>query len=186
MTTEILDKTAKLTFAIAMVWNYMTLDEYASIWYSNDMFEKEVLIQKLIGPYAIVVWSMLLCAMVAPFAMAFKKVRHSMWSMFCLSLVLQVGMWLERFQIVSPPLASNHEPWTWSVVWPGTVQLTLTVASFGWFTMLFLIFCKVFPSVSMYEVKEMVFHRRGASSRSELEDLDKIKDEMIKTEEGLA
>jgi len=186
MTTEIMDKIAKLTFAIAMVWNYLNLTEYASIWYSNDMFEKEVLWEKLFGPYALVVWTMLFCATVAPFAMAFEKFRHNMWAMFWLSLVIQVGMWLERFQIVSPPLASNHEPWTWAVVWPGTVQLTLTAASFGWFTMLFLIFCKVFPSVSMYEVKEMVFHRRTASSRSEMENLGKVKDEMIKTEEGLA
>jgi len=186
MTTEIMDKTAKLTFAIAMVWNFLNLGEYASIWYSNDMFEKEVLIQKFIGPYAPVVWGMLLCAMVAPFAMAFEKFRHSMWAMFWLSLVLQLGMWLERFQIVSPPLASNHEPWTWAVVWPGTVQLTLTAASFGWFTMLFLIFCKIFPSVSMYEVKEMVFHRRHASSRDELEDIGKIKDEVMRSEGGLA
>ncbi len=186
MTTEIMDKLAKLTFAIAMAWNYLNLGEYASIWYSNDMFEHEVLIQKFIGPYWPVVWGMLLCATVAPFALAFEKFRHNMWAMFGLSLVIQLGMWLERFQIVSPSLASNHEPWTWSVVWPGTVQLTMTAASFGWFTMLFLIFCKVFPSVSMYEVKEMVFHRRKASSRTELEDLSEVKDKMIKAEEGLA
>jgi len=185
MTTEILDKTAKLTFAIAMAWNYLNLSEYAAIWYSNDMFEKEVLLAKFFGPYAVIVWTMLFCAMVAPFAMVFKKVRHSMRSMFILSLVLQLGMWLERFQIVSPPLASNHEPWTWAVVWPGVVQLVITLASFGWFTMLFLIFCKIFPSVSMYEVKEMVFHRRKASSRARMEDLTAIKDEVIRTEEGL-
>ncbi|HED13309.1 MAG TPA: polysulfide reductase [Gammaproteobacteria bacterium] len=185
MTTEILDKTAKLTFAIAMAWNYLNLSEYASIWYSNDMYEKEVLLAKFFGPYAVIVWTMLLCATVAPFAMVFKKVRHSMWSMFILSLVLQLGMWLERFQIVSPPLASNHEPWTWAVVWPGAVQLIITLASFGWFTMLFLIFCKIFPSVSMYEVKEMVFHRRKASSRARLEDLSAIKEEVARAEEGL-
>ncbi len=185
MTTEILDKTAKLTFAIAMAWNYLNLSEYAAIWYSNDMFEKEVLLAKFFGPYAVIVWTMLFCAMVAPFAMVFKKVRHSMLSMFILSLVLQLGMWLERFQIVSPPLASNHEPWTWAVVWPGVVQLVITLASFGWFTMLFLVFCKIFPSVSMYEVKEMVFHRRKASSRARMEDLTAIKDEIIRTEEGL-
>ncbi len=186
MTVEIMDKTAKLTFAIAMVWNYLNLSEYASIWYSNDMYEKEVLLEKFFGPYAPVVWTMLFCATIVPFAMAFKKVRHSMKAMFTVSILLQIGMWLERFQIVSPPLASNHEPWTWSVVWPGAVQLLITLASFGWFTMLFLIFCKIFPSVSMYEVKEMVFHRRKASSRSQMEDLSAIKEEVMRTEEGLS
>jgi len=185
MTEDILDKTGKLTFAIAMAWNYLNFSEYASILYSNDMFEKEVLYQKFFGPYAWVVWGMLFCATVAPFALAFRKVRRNMWAMFILSLVLQLGMWLERFQIVSPPLASNHEPWTWNVVWPGWVQLSITAASFAWFTMLFLIFCKIFPSVSMYEVKEMVFHHRRASERAEAEDLDRVKEEAIRKEEEL-
>jgi len=185
MTREIMDKIAKLTFAIGMVWNFLNLGEYASIWYSHDMFEKEVLLAKLTGPYAPIVWGMLLCAGVAPFAMTFIKFRHNMWAMFWLSLVIQVGMWLDRFQIVSPSLASGREPWNWSVVWPGTVQLTITMASFGWFTMLFLIFLKVFPSVSMYEVKEMVFHRKRERSSIEMEDIEKIKDEVMRSEEGL-
>jgi len=185
MTPEIMDKTARLTFAIAMAWNFLNLSEYASIWYSHDMFEHEMLIDKFTGPYAGVVWTMLFCATVVPFAMAWKKVRVNMWAMFVISLLIQLGMWLERFQIVSPPLASNHEPWTQVVVWPGLVQMTITAASFGWFTMLFLIFCKVFPSVSMYEVKEMVYHR-NKHGKKKLQDLDKIKDDMIKTEEGLS
>ncbi len=185
MTEDILEKVGKLTFAIAMAWNYLNFVEYASIFYSNDMFEKEVAIQKLTGPYAWVVWGMFLCGTVAPFALAFRKVRRNMWAMFVLSLILQLAMWLERFQIVSPPLASNHEPWTWNVVWPGLVQLTITAASFAWFTLLFLVFCKVFPSVSMYEVKELVFHQRKVGGRAELTDLDKLKDEAIATEERL-
>jgi molybdopterin-containing oxidoreductase family membrane subunit len=140
---------------------------------------------KFTGPYAGVVWTMLFCATIVPFAMAWKKVRVNMWAMFVISLLLQLGMWLERFQIVSPPLASNHEPWTQVVVWPGLVQMTITAASFGWFTMLFLIFCKVFPSVSMYEVKEMVYHR-NKHGKQKLQDMEKIKDDMIKTEEGLS
>jgi molybdopterin-containing oxidoreductase family membrane subunit len=63
--------------------------------------------------------------------------------------------------------------------------MTITAASFGWFTMLFLIFCKVFPSVSMYEVKEMVYHRNKHGKRK-LQDMEKIKDDMIKAEEGLS
>jgi len=66
------------------------------------------------------------------------------------------------------------------------VQMTLTAASFGWFTMLFLIFCKVFPSVSMYEVKELVFHQRLASSRAKIEDLSAEKERVIRAQEELA
>jgi len=63
--------------------------------------------------------------------------------------------------------------------------MTITAASFGWFTMLFLIFCKVFPSVSMYEVKEMIYHR-NKHGQKKLQDIEKIKDEMIETEERLS
>ena len=64
--------------------------------------------------------------------------------------------------IVGPTLSHNYEPFAWSVVWPGMVQWAIVFGSFGWFGLLFLVFVKVFPSVSMYEVKEMVFHRRTA------------------------
>jgi len=185
MTEEIMDKIAKLTFAIAMAWNYLNFIEYASIWYSDDHYEKATALQKLTGPYAWVVWGMFLCGTVAPFALAFRKVRRSMSAMLVLSLVFQLAMWLERVQIVSPPLHANHEPWTWNVVWPGTVQLAITAASFGWFTMLFLIFCKVFPSISMYEVKELVFHVRKVGGRAELTDLDEVKQKAIEAEERL-
>ena len=95
-------------------------------------------------------------------------------------------MGLGLFKTAGPPRASNPGPWTGAVGWPGLVQLTITAASFGWFTMLFLIFCKVFPSVSMYEVKELVFHHRRLSARNQIEDLNKEKDDAIRAQEGVA
>jgi molybdopterin-containing oxidoreductase family membrane subunit len=71
-------------------------------------------------------------------------------------------MWLERWMIVSPTLSLSYEPFVWKVVWPSIVQWAVVFGSFGWFGLLFLVFVKIFPSVSMYEVKEMVYHRRRA------------------------
>lgn len=64
--------------------------------------------------------------------------------------------------IVSPTLSLSYHPFAWKVVWPSMVQWAVVFGSFGWFGLLFLVFVKVFPSVSMYEVKEMVYHRRRA------------------------
>jgi molybdopterin-containing oxidoreductase family membrane subunit len=64
--------------------------------------------------------------------------------------------------IISPTFAHGYYPWTWiDGWWPNWVQVGIILGSFGWFTMLFMLFCKIFPSVSMYEVKEMVYHRRA-------------------------
>ena len=92
--------------------------------------------------------------------MTFKAVRTHIPSMMVVSLLLNLGMWIERFMIVTPTFAHGYYPWTWTGQWwPNWVQIGIILGSFGWFTMLFMLFCKIFPSVSMYEVKEMVYHR---------------------------
>jgi len=160
MTIPILEKTCKLTFAIAMVWSYLTLIEFASVWYGHDMVAKESLLSRFYGPYAPFFWLMLFCGIVAPFALAIEKFRRHLPTMFVVSLVLNLGMWLERWMIVTPTLATSYYPFAFDTMWPSMVQWAIVFGSFGWFGLLFLIFVKVFPSVSMYEVKEMVFHRR--------------------------
>lgn len=162
MTIPILEKTCKLTFAIAMAWTYLNLIEFASTWYGHDEASKEVLWDKFVGPYAPYFWAMMFFGSVLPFTLAFEKLRRHLPTMFVVSLLLNVGMWLERWMIVSPTLSLSYQPFAWKVVWPSMVQWAVVFGSFGWFGLLFLVFVKVFPSVSMYEVKEMVYHRRRA------------------------
>jgi molybdopterin-containing oxidoreductase family membrane subunit len=160
MTIPILEKTCKLTFAIAMVWTYLNLIEFSSIWYGHDAVAKELLIDKFTGAYAPYFWAMLFCGSVVPFALAFENLRRHIPTMFVVSIVLNIGMWLERWMIVGPTLSMSYAPVAFDVNWPSWVQWFIVAGSFGWFGLLFLIFVKVIPSVSMYEVKEMVFHRR--------------------------
>jgi len=160
MTRAIMEKTCKLTFAIAMVWTYLNLIEFATIWYGHNIYDKEVLISKAAGPYAWVFWTMMFCGSILPFTLAFQKLRRSMPIMFVVSLFLNLGMFFERWMIVAPTLSQAQEPHQWSVLWGTIIEWGIVFGSFGWFGLLFLVFVKVFPSVSMYEVKEMVFHRR--------------------------
>ncbi len=165
MTIPILEKTCKLTFAIAMVWTYLNLVEFAAVWYGHDVAAKEVLLAKFYGPYAPFFWGMMFCGSVVPFALAFEKLRRNLPVMMVVSLLLNVGMWLERWMIVTPTLSKSYYPFQWDTMWPGITQWAIVFGSFGWFGMLFLIFVKVFPSVSMYEVKEMVFHRKTEAEK---------------------
>ncbi len=162
MTIPILEKTCKLTFVIAMAWSYLNLIEFAATWYGHDTAAKEVLWDKFTGPYSPYFWAMLFFGSVLPFTLAFEKLRRHLPTMFVVSLLLNVGMWLERWMIVSPTLSLSYHPIAWNVLWPSMVQWAIVFGSFGWFGLLFLVFVKVFPSVSMYEVKEMVYHRRRA------------------------
>ncbi len=160
MTMPILDKTCRLTFAIAMVWTYLNLIEYASVWYGNDEYAKQTLIYRATGTYAPYWWAMNFLGSIVPFALAFKTLRNHLPTMMVVSLLLNLGMWLERFMIVTPTFAHGYYPWTWTGDWwPSWVQWGIVAGSFGWFSMLFMLFCKIFPTVSMYEVKEMVYHR---------------------------
>lgn len=176
MTLPIMEKVAKLTFAIAMVWTYLNLIEFASVWYGHDMYNKELLIAKASGPYAWVFWTMIVCGSVVPFALAFRSVRRHMPTMFVVSILLNLGMFFERWMIVAPTLSLSYEPWQWDVMWGSIVEWGMVFGSFGWFGLLFLVFVKVFPSVSMYEVKEMVYHRRkSAGERDVLRMTDRAK-----------
>lgn len=160
MTLAILEKTCKLTFAIAMVWTYLNLIEFASVWYGHDPYGKEVLIAKATGPYAWIFWTMMFCGIIVPFALAFQKLRRHIPTMFVVSLLLNLSMFFERWMIVAPTLSLSMEPHQFVTMYASVVMWAIVFGSFGWFGLLFLIFVKVFPSVSMYEVKEMVFHRR--------------------------
>lgn len=160
MTLAIMEKTCKLTFAIAMVWTYLNLIEFAATWYGHDPYAKEVLIAKAIGPYAWIFWTMIFCGSVVPFALAIQKWRRHMPTMFVVSLLLNLSMYFERWMIVAPTLSLAMEPHQFYIMYASVVQWAIVFGSFGWFGLLFLVFVKVFPSVSMYEVKEMVYHRR--------------------------
>ncbi|MDH5228752.1 MAG: polysulfide reductase NrfD [Gammaproteobacteria bacterium] len=158
MTLNIMEKTCKLTFAIAMVWSYLNIIEFASTWYGHNTYDKELLINKANGPYAHIFWLMLFCGSVAPFALAFQKLRRHMPTMFAVSLILQLGMFVERWMIVAPTLSMAHNPHQWDVLYGSIIEWAIVFGSFGWFSLLFLVFVKLFPSVSMYEVKELTFH----------------------------
>jgi len=165
LTQPILDKLCKLTFAICMVWSYLNLVEYASVFYGQDMYEMGVIKEKMYGVYAPFWWFMIVGGTFLPFGLLFPAIRKNYTVLMILSLLLNLVMWLERWMILAPSLAHGHEPYGWGYKWPSAIEMIITLGSFGWFTLLFLAFVKIFPSVSMYEIKEMLFEHRHVSDR---------------------
>lgn len=166
LTRPLLRKMARLTFAIAMVWTYLNCIEFATVWYAPEVADKDVLIQKATGVYSAYWWTMIFCGSVVPFALIVKRWQTSIPVMFALSLLLNLGMWLERWMIVTPTLSHDYYPWMWDHdQWPSLIQWGISGGAFGFFGLMLLIFFKLVPSVSIYEVSPMVM--RGESSDSD-------------------
>ncbi|HEX5363818.1 MAG TPA: NrfD/PsrC family molybdoenzyme membrane anchor subunit [Gallionella sp.] len=166
LTLPILRKMVRLTFAMAMVWTYLNCAEFASVWYGPDQAPKDVLLQKMTGVYAPFWWTMIFCGSVLPFVMLVKRLQTSIPAMFTVSLLLNFGMWVERWMIVTPTMAASYYPWTWDTdQWPSLIQWGIVFGSFGFFCTMLMIFFKFVPSISIYEVAGLAIKEQQADKR---------------------
>jgi len=101
---------------------------------------------------------MILCNVLIPSLFLFKAVRRSIPWLFGISLVVNFGMWWERFVIIVGGVAHDFAPHSWGLYAPRLVEYCIMVGSFSLFFFLFLLFCKHLPSVSMTEMKETAHH----------------------------
>jgi molybdopterin-containing oxidoreductase family membrane subunit len=99
---------------------------------------------------------MVFCNCVAPLVWYSKKMRTNPWSLFIIAAIINVGMWLERFNIVISSTSHNFDPATWGLYAPTWIEIGVLIGSFGWFLTWFVLFCKTFPAVAITEIKEMV------------------------------
>jgi molybdopterin-containing oxidoreductase family membrane subunit len=148
------DNLGKLLLVLSLIWTYINCVELFTGWYSGASTEHEALQYKLFGYYAPLYWEMILFCAVAPLLCIFKRFRTSFVPMLILSILVNIGMYTERFLIVGTSLSRQYLPDAWGVYVPSLVELSIILGSFALFTTLFLVFVKIFPSVSMYEVKE--------------------------------
>ena len=108
---------------------------------------------------------MVSCNVVVPLAYLFKKVRTSLVGLFAVALLVNVGMWFERFNIIVSSLSYEFMPHTWGLYSMSWVEYAILAGSFGFFFLLFLAFIKVLPSVSLTEVKESMPHPTKGGSK---------------------
>ena len=148
------DNLGKLLLVLSLLWTYINIIELFTGWYSGTSDEYEQLSFKLFGFYAPLYWMMILFCAAAPLLMISKRFRTSFVPMLVLSIAINIGMYTERFLIVATSLARQYLPDAWGFYSPSLVEISIMVGSFAVFTTLFLVFVKIFPSISMYEVKE--------------------------------
>jgi molybdopterin-containing oxidoreductase family membrane subunit len=147
---EVMNKIMLLT---GMMVGYAYMIEFFMAWYSGNIYEISIFVRRATGPYAWAYWTMITCNVLVPQLFWFKRLRTSIPVMFVASILINVGMWFERFVIVVSSLASDFLPASWAYYKPTFFDISLFIGSFGLFFTMFLLFIRFLPMVSMTEVK---------------------------------
>ncbi len=149
-----LDAMGKLILTTSLVLTYFYVCEIFTSIYSGDDIEKASLFWKVTKSYAWALWLMYFCNCVSPLILFWNKARTSPTILYVVSILVLIGMWFERFNIIVPSLGHDFYPYTWGIYYPSPTDTLIVIGSFAWFFILFLGFIKLMPSLSIVEVKE--------------------------------
>jgi len=157
------DNLAKLTLLTGSILFYAYAMEYFVAWYSGNTFEQTTFWRRAFGPMWWAGWTMIICNAFVSQLLWFRKVRTNLTALFVISIFINIGMWFERYVIISS-LQNDYEPWAWGQMGPNWADWGILLGSFGWFSMYFLLFARTFPVVAIQEIKEMIPmpRKRGA------------------------
>jgi molybdopterin-containing oxidoreductase family membrane subunit len=130
--------------------------EFFIAWYSGVKVEQFAFINRATGPYAWAYWTMFSCNVFAPQLFWIKKMRRSVPVMFVISILVNIGMWFERFVIVTTSLHRDYLPSSWDYFSPTWVDALTLIGSFGLFFTLFMLFIRYVPMVAIAEIKAVL------------------------------
>ncbi len=130
--------------------------EFFIAWYSGELYESFAFMNRAFGPYGWAYWIMVSCNVITPQIFWFKKARTNIMIIFIASLVVNVGMWFERFVIVVTSLANDFLPSSWGMFEPTWVDVMIFLGSFGLFMTFFLLFIRYLPVLAIAELKAIM------------------------------
>jgi Ni/Fe-hydrogenase subunit HybB-like protein len=156
VTMRHLDNMAKVMLASGLIVAYGYLTESFTAWYSGEPFDQYMLMNRATGPYAPWFWLLLTCNIAIPQLLWFASVRRNVYLLFLLALIINVGMWLERFIIVVVSLHRDYLPSSWGYYKPTFWDWSTYVGTIGLFVALMFLFIRLLPMISIFEMREMV------------------------------
>ena len=158
ITDRHLENMAKVMLATGLIVFYAYIMEVFFAWYSGNEYEQYMIFNRMTGPYAPYYWALIFCNGVIPQLLWLKKVRRTPWILFIISIIVNIGMWLERFIIVITSLSREFLPSTWQY-YAGTFwDWSLYIGTLGFFFVLIFLFLRALPMINMFEMKELVHH----------------------------
>jgi Ni/Fe-hydrogenase subunit HybB-like protein len=156
VTIRHIDNCAKLMLVTGLIVAYGYMTEIFMGWYSGSVFEQYVTVNRMQGKYAWSFWLLILCNVIIPQAMWSRKIRQSVFWMFIISIIVNIGMWLERFVIIVTSLSEDFMTSSWRMYYPTFWDFSTFIGSIGLFLCLFLLFIRFLPVISIFEMRELV------------------------------
>ena len=147
------DNLGKLLLTMSLLWFYFTFAERMTTWYGNSPSEMAVFWTSIRQQFAPLFWIMVFCNFLIPVPILAIKRFRTITGTAIASCTIVVGMWLERFLIIVPALDHKYLPYSWGQYRPTWVEDTLMAASFGAMALLYLLFTKFVPMISIWEMK---------------------------------
>jgi len=156
VTMRHLETMAKVMLATGLIVAYGYAIEAFMAFYSADANERYMLMNRMHGPYAGLYWMLISCNILIPQSLWSRRVRRSVPLLFIVSLVVNMGMWLERFVIVVISLSRDFVPSSWAMYYPTKWDWATYLGTFGLFFTLFYLFIRFLPMISIVEVRSLV------------------------------
>lgn len=143
-----------LLLLFSLFWAYFTFSEYLTEFYGNEPAGMRVLFSKIAGEFSPIFWAMWLFNFIIPFVMLSNRRTRTVAGTVITSILINIGMWLERYNIVVPTLTRPRLPSPVAAYFPTWVEWSILLGSIALFALLYILFSKVFPIISIWEVRE--------------------------------
>jgi len=162
ITTAHFDVMAKVMLAAAIIMGLSYATEWFNAWYGGERADRSLLVFEFTGAYAPMFWALLLCNVAIPQAFWFGTARQNIVAVFVIAVLINVGMWLERILIIWNTLSHDYTPSMWRLFLPTAWDWITTLGSLGLFALMYLVFVRLVPVVSMHEVRQLVAEERSS------------------------
>ena len=147
---------AKVMLVTGLIVCYGYMNEAFFAWYSGNQFEQYMMMNRMAGPYAVFYWTLIAINAVMVQAFWFRKIRDNVGLLFVLALLVNVGMWLERFVIIVTSLHRDFLPSSWDMYTPTRWDFTMFFGTIGLFICLLFLFIRFLPMISIFEMRTLV------------------------------
>jgi Ni/Fe-hydrogenase subunit HybB-like protein len=161
ITDRHIDNMGKIMVATGMIVVYSYAVEAFIAWYSANPYEVSMMENRLTGPYAPYYISLMLCNGIPPFILWSRRVRLNPYLFWIISIIVNIGMWLERFIIIVTSLHRSFITAEWEMFHPSIIDITTYVGSIGLFMFLMLLFLRLLPAISIFEMRELLDQTKG-------------------------
>jgi molybdopterin-containing oxidoreductase family membrane subunit len=156
ITIRHLDNMGKVLLATGLIVGYGYMMEAFMAYYSGNVYERFMIINRMTGTYAPLYWMLIACNIVTPQFLWFRKVRAKIGALFTIAMVVNLGMWLERFVIVVTSLHRDFLPSSWGTYIPTRWDFATFFGTIGMFLLLVFLFIRYLPLISIFEMRTLV------------------------------